>query len=95
MAMLVTLCWGAVSGGFRIYKTKTTRWEVVKISASPKRPFFFFLDLMSFFPFSEHFKSKQGKLFFRRPKWEGHVPEMSPPRSICLYVKVIILPIFN
>ena len=35
--------------------TKTTRWEVVKNSASQKRPFFFFGDFVSFFPFSEHF----------------------------------------
>ena len=35
MAMLVTLCWDDII-------TQTTRWEVVKICASPKRPFFFF-----------------------------------------------------
>ena len=39
-----------------LYITKTTRWEVVKNSASPKRPFF--CDFVSFFPFSEHFHSK-------------------------------------
>ena len=37
---------------YNIFKiNKTTRWEVVKNSASPKRPFFFFLDFVSFFPF--------------------------------------------
>ena len=36
---------------YKIYKiNKTTRWEVVKNSASPKRPFFFFLDFVSIFP---------------------------------------------
>ena len=43
----------------KIYKiNKTTRWEVVKNSASPKRPFFFFffLDFVSFFPFLYHFQ---------------------------------------
>ena len=47
--------------------TKTTRWEVVKNRASPKRPFFFF--------------SKAN--FLDAQKGEGmcmlwHVPEMSP-----------------
>ena len=32
--------------------TKTTKWEVVKNCASPKRPFFFFFgDFVSFSPF--------------------------------------------
>ena len=45
MAMLVTLL------------TQTTKWEVVKICTSPKRPFFFFSS------FSEHFRfrSKSAK----------------------------------
>ena len=65
--------WGGwtASAGSRIYKsgghkimdflsiTKTSRWEVVKNSASPKRPFFFFfLDFLPFFPFCKHFQSK-------------------------------------
>ena len=41
---------GVFIGGFLI--TQTTKWEVVRICASQKRPFFFFL---AFFTFS-HFQ---------------------------------------
>ena len=40
--------------------TKTTRWEVVKISASPKRLFFFFGFSCHFSRFQSISKSKQG-----------------------------------
>ena len=55
MAMLVTLCWGlqsVVNSGECNHPT--TRWEVVKNSASPKRPFFFFLS--HFFRAFPHFQ---------------------------------------
>ena len=77
MAMLVTLWWGlqsVVDPGLslrpHIYNiiTKTTRWEVVKNRASPKRPFFLFRVI---FPVFRVFPV-QGK-FFGRPKGGGHV----------------------
>ena len=52
VAMLVTLCWGLQSVVDIITQTTTTRWEVVKNSASPKRPFFSRISHL------EHFQSK-------------------------------------
>ena len=87
MAMLVTLCWGlqsVVDPGLslqpHIYNiiTQTTKWEVVKNRASPKRPFFLFLFFifLVIFPVSEHFRSKANFLDTQKG---GYVPEMSPP----------------
>ena len=53
VAMLVTLCWDDII-------TQTTRWEVVKICASPKRPFFF-LEFHIIFPIFRAFPVQIGK----------------------------------
>ena len=41
--------------------TKTTGWEVVKNSASPKRPFFFFFGFRVIFPVFRAFPSSPSK----------------------------------
>ena len=45
---------GILIGGFLI--TQTTKWEVVRIYASQKRPFFF-LSFFNIFTFSVHISS--------------------------------------
>ena len=51
---------GILKGGFLI--TQTTKWEVVRICASQKRPFFF--SFFHIFTFSVHISSDTKKKFF-------------------------------
>ena len=82
VAMLVTLCWGLQSVVDII--TQTTRWEVVKNSASPKRPFFFRI--------SCHFSHFQS-ISSPNPR-QFHIICM-PPLDTPMFINIIILQIFN
>ena len=89
MAMLVTLCWGLQSvGGYKIMDacclydhtfiiTKTTRWEVVKNSASPKRPFFWG-GFRVIFPVFRAFPIQASQIFWTPKRGMDCASEMSP-----------------